>query len=178
MRIVGGYLGGRRFSPPANKWKTRPTTDYAKEALYNILQHKLDFEQMKMLDLFGGLGNHSFEVISRGCADATYVEKFGACVKFVQHTAKELDIEDEILIVKSDALKFIKDCGEEYDYIFADPPYAAKFMKDIPDLIMNANILASEGLLVVEHDQSTDFAQHQRFVQVRQYGGCYFSFFE
>lgn len=177
MRIIGGQYGGRRFTPPANKWKTRPTTDYAKEALYNILQNRIDFSEVSMLDLFGGLGNHAIECISRGCEDATYVEKYGPCVKFVKDTAAQLNIEEHINIIRQDVLKFLKVPSQSYDFIFADPPYAAKFMNDLPSLILDNNWLSQEGVLVIEHDQNTDFKSHKAFTESRQYGGCHFSFF-
>src|SRR5210317_2001209 len=107
MRIISGKFKGRHFYPPADKWPTRPTTDFAKEGLFNILQNHLDFAELKVLDLFGGTGNHSYEFISRGCMDVTYVDKFGACVKFVYQTVKKLDIEDCIKIVRYDVFKFI-----------------------------------------------------------------------
>ena len=108
MRIISGQFKGRRFSPPASKWPTRPTTDFAKEGLFNILQNNLNFEEIKVLDLFGGTGSHSYEFISRGCRDVTYVDQFAGCVKFVKKTAEQLDIQDFIKVVNSDVFKFIE----------------------------------------------------------------------
>ncbi|MCB0458370.1 MAG: RsmD family RNA methyltransferase, partial [Flavobacteriaceae bacterium] len=108
MRIVGGKFKSRRFNPPAKNWPTRPTTDFAKEGLFNILLNHWDFESIKVLDLFGGTGSHSYEFISRGCCDVTYVDKFPGCVAFVKKTAKELDIEKCIHIIKGDVFKFIE----------------------------------------------------------------------
>ena len=102
MRIIGGKFKGRRFNPPAKNWPTRPTTDYAKEGLFNILMNNVDFKTLKVLDLFGGTGNHSYEFISRGCTDVTYVDKFQGCISFVKKLSKELKIDDYIKIVKSD----------------------------------------------------------------------------
>src|SRR6056297_1025516 len=100
MRIIGGKFKGRRFTPPAKNWPTRPTTDVAKEGLFNILANSFDFSELKVLDLFGGTGNHCYEFISRGCRDATYVDKFGGAVAYVHRTAKELKVEDCLTIVK------------------------------------------------------------------------------
>ena len=105
MRVIGGTLSGRKFNPPAKNWPTRPTTDYAKEGLFNILNNKFDFEELKVLDLFGGTGSHSYEFISRGCKDVTYVDKFGGCVAFAKKTAQEFKIEEYLKIVKLDVFK-------------------------------------------------------------------------
>ena len=107
MRIISGIFKGRKFTPPAKNWPTRPTTDFAKEGLFNILQNRIDFEQTVMLDLFGGTGNHCYEFISRGCSDATYVDKFPGCVRFVQKTAEALNIKEKITIKQSDVFKFL-----------------------------------------------------------------------
>lgn len=178
MRIIGGRFGSRRFNPPANNWPTRPTTDYAKEALYNILQHKIDFEETKMLDLFGGTGNHCYEFLSRGSNDVTYVDSFGKCVAFVKKTAKELEVEDELTIIKSDVFRFIKSCTDQFDFIFADPPYHIKTLSQLPDLILEQNLLTDNGILVIEHDRNNNFEDHDRNTDVRKYGGCMFSFFK
>ena len=177
MRIIGGKFGRRRFNPPANNWPTRPTTDYAKEALYNILQNKIDFEETKMLDLFGGTGNHCYEFLSRGSADVTYVDSFGKCVAFVKKTANELGVKDDLTVLKSDVFRFIKSSNQQFDFIFADPPYNLKMLKQLPDLILDNELLADDGMLVIEHDQQNSFDEHKRFVEVRKYGGCMFSFF-
>jgi len=178
MRIIGGKFGSRRFNPPANNWPTRPTTDYAKEALYNILQHKIDFEETKMLDLFGGTGNHCYEFLSRGSKDVTYVDNFGKCIAFVKKTAQELKVEDSLTVVKSDVFRFIKNSKTQYDFIFADPPYHLKTLNQLPDLILENDLLSSKGILVVEHDQQNSFEDHIRQQETRKYGGCMFSFFE
>ena len=97
MRIISGKFGGRKFYPPADKWPTRPTTDISKEGLFNVLNNRLDWEEVKMLDLFGGTGNHCYEFISRGCIDATYVDQFMGCIKFVQEISEKLNIENGLL---------------------------------------------------------------------------------
>ena len=178
MRIISGKFKGRRFNPPADKWPTRPTTDFAKEGLFNILQNTLDFEEIKVLDLFGGTGNHSYEFISRGCPDVTYVDKFPGCVKFVQKTAKELGIQDFIKIVNADVFKFIERATEQYDYIFAGPPYPLPTIDIIPDLIFEKKILRPGGWFVMEHNAHHNFEKHPRFLQKRNYGDTIFSFFK
>ncbi len=138
----------------------------------------MDFEELKMLDIFGGTGSHSYEFISRGCRDVTYVDKFPACVKFVQKTAKELGIEDFIKITFSDVFKFIERTTSQYDYIFADPPYALPAIDTLPDLIFEKKLLKPGGLFVLEHNQNHEFKTHPFFSCQRNYGGTIFSFFE
>lgn len=178
MRIISGKFKGRKFYPPAKNWPTRPSTDYAKEGLFNILANRLDFEDLKMLDLFGGTGNHSYEVISRGCKDVTYVEQFHGCVRFAKKTSEELGVSNDIKIFKGDVFKFISRTREKFDYIFADPPYALPYLATLPDLIFKHDILNEDGLLVVEHDAKNDFQEHPRFSEMRNYGKTIFSFFE
>lgn len=178
MRIISGKFKGRRFNPPADKWPTRPTTDFAKEGLFNILQNFLDFEEIKVLELFGGTGNLSYEFISRGCRQVTFVDKYPGCVKFVEKTARELDFLPSIRIVQADAFKFIDRSVERYDFIFADPPFAMALTDTLPNLVFEKNMLLPGGCFVLEHDANNDFAQHPRFSQVRNYGGTFFSFFD
>lgn len=177
MRIIGGQFGGRRFTPPAKNWKTRPTTDFAKEGLYNVLTNMIDFEGTKMLDLFGGTGNHSYEFISRGCTDVTLVEKYHGCISFVKKISEELKIEDHISIVKTDVFKFLERNEEEYDFIFADPPYDHRKLKDLPTLILSKDILATNGIFILEHDNRHLFEGNNGFIQSRNYGNVHFSFF-
>jgi len=177
MRVIGGFLGGRRFSPPADKWPTRPTTDIAKEALFNILQNSIDFSEVKALDLFGGSGSQSYELYSRGCEDITYVERHYPCVKFVKAQLGLFEAADAVKVIKSDVFKFLKSDTSTYDYIFCDPPYALERIVEIPDLIFSKGLLNDKGVLVIEHDRHNDFSNHQRFTQVRTYGMTVFSFF-
>lgn len=177
MRIIGGKFKGRRFNPPADKWPTRPTTDFAKEALFNMLNNRLNFDEVKMLDLFGGTGNHCYEFISRGCLDATYVDKFPGCVRFVRETSAQLEIEDYLKIYQMDVFRFIENAKEQYDYIFAGPPYALPTIDILPDKIFEKQLLRPQGLFVLEHNPHHDFANHPNLVEVRNYGQTYFSFF-
>lgn len=178
MRIISGEFKGRRFTPPAKHWPTRPTTDVAKEGLFNILQNKIDFDEAKMLDLFGGTGSHCYEFISRGCEDATYVDQFYPAVQFVQKIASELKIENKIKIVKSDVFKFIDFTNDKFTYIFAGPPYPLKNLDAIPDVIFNKGLLAENGIFVLEHNPDHNFKNHKNYVEERNYGTTIFSFFK
>ena len=177
MRIIGGDFKGRRFNPPAKNWPTRPTTDYAKEGLFNILLNHWDFAEMRVLDLFGGTGSHSYEFLSRGCRDVTYVDKFPACVAFARKTAAELEMNNFIRIVRADVFRFMAQPQAPYDYIFAGPPYPLPNIPEIPDLVFQYNLLKPGGWLVLEHNPNHDFSEHPRFWQVRNYGKTIFSFF-
>lgn len=177
MRIISGKFKGRRFNPPADKWPTRPTTDIAKEGLFNILGNLLDFEETRFLDLFGGTGSHSYEFISRGCKMVSYVDKFPPCVQFVKGMARQLEIEPYLTVFKEDIFKFIPRCSTTFDYIFAGPPYGLNNLDTIPDLIFSSNILAADGFFVLEHNPNHHFDNHPSFWQMRNYGETQFSFF-
>lgn len=178
MRIIGGKFKGRRFDPPADNWPTRPTTDYAKEALFNILNNVLDYESTRVLDLFGGTGSHSYEFISRGCNDVTYVDKFPHAVRFVRQTAQKLGIEAQLRIFQMDVFRFVQNANGQWDYIFAGPPYALPTIDTIPDLILSKNLLTPDGLFVLEHNPHHDFMGHPNLVDVRKYGKTILSFFK
>jgi 16S rRNA (guanine966-N2)-methyltransferase len=178
MRIISGRFKGRRFIPPAKNWPTRPTTDISKEGLFNILNNRIDYEETIMLDLFGGTGNHCYEFISRGCTDATYVDTHGPAVSFVKNVSVELGIEQYITIQKMDVFKFIASAHRSYDYIFAGPPYPLPTLNTIPDKIFATNILAEDGLFVMEHNPNHNFKSHAHYVEERNYGTTIFSFFK
>ncbi|MEM9835579.1 MAG: RsmD family RNA methyltransferase [Bacteroidota bacterium] len=179
MRIIGGQFRGRRFTPPADKWPTRPTTDYAKEGLFNILQNRLDFSTLRVLDLFGGTGSHDYEFISRGCHDVTYVDRHRPAVAFVRKTIATLGVADKITIMQMDVFRFLKrPPTQPYDYIFAGPPYPLLNIPDIPDIIFDQGFLAEGGLFVLEHNPHHDFTKDPRCTEVRNYGKTIFSFFE
>jgi len=177
MRVIGGKLKGRRFNPPADHWPTRPTTDYAKEALFNILNNQLDFEASRVLDLFGGTGSHSYEFVSRGCQDVTYVDKFPDATRFVRKTLQEFGIAEQVKVVQMDVFKFIGSATGQWDYIFAGPPYALPTIDTIPDLIFERDLLLPEGIFVLEHNPHHDFLEHPMLFDVRNYGKTIFSFF-
>lgn len=167
-----------RFSPPADNWPTRPTTDFSKEALYNILTNRIDFSEIKFLDLFGGTGAHCYECISRGCEDATYVDKYGPAHKFVKQMVAKLKIEENITFWKMDVFKFIKLNKDQYDLIFAGPPYPLKNIPDIPVLILEKGMLKDDGLLIVEHNPNENLENISGFKESRKYGQTIFSFFK
>lgn len=177
MRIISGYMKGRRFNPPAKKWPTRPTTDIAKEGLYNILQNQMDFETAVFLDLFGGTGNHCYEFISRGCTDATYVDRHRPAVNYVRSMAVELDVENYLTIYQDDVFRFIKRATGSYSVIFAGPPYPLQKIPEIPDLVLAGTLLQENGVFILEHNADHLFTHHPAFVDSRNYGDTWFSFF-
>ena len=178
MRIIGGEFGGRKFYPPADNWPTRPTTDFAKEALFNILVNRFDLTSVRFLDLFGGTGNHSIEMLSRGCQDVVYVDKFGGCVKFVKELVDQLGVAGRIRINKADVFRFCMQDGlGDFDYIFAGPPYKLPNIPELPDLIFNNALLKQSGLFVLETNHLMSFEDHPNFSELRKYGQCHFSFF-
>ena len=176
MRIVGGKYRGRHFIP-GKKFKARPTTDMAKESLFNILQNTVDFEEIKVLDLFSGTGSISFEFASRGCTDITAVEINFNHVAFIKETIEKLG-ETSIRVVKTNAFVFAEHFKEQYDLIFADPPYDMKNFSDVPDLIFRNNLLKDDGLFILEHSAQYDFSKLPQFKDSRQYGSVNFSFFK
>jgi 16S rRNA (guanine966-N2)-methyltransferase len=178
MRIIGGIFKGRKFSPPADNWPTRPTTDFAREGLFNILNNRFDFDSLKVLDLFGGTGSHCYEFISRGCTDVTYVDQHRDCVQFVKKTAQTLDITDRLKIIPMDVFKFVSKNSERYDYIFADPPFHLSKARMLPELIFQQGLLREGGLFVMEHGNTFNFEAQDHFVESRAYGTIVFSFFE
>ena len=177
MRIIGGTLRSRRFSPPAKNWHTRPTTDVAREALYNILEHKLDWEKTSMLDLFAGTGSHSYEALSRGCAQVTCVEKYPVATRYIAQTARELDIAEKLTIHCADVFRYLRQQNTQYDYIFADPPFALPNIQALPTEIFSNNLLVNNGLLAIEHGVNTQFETHPNFSETRRYGSVNFTFF-
>src|SRR6476620_2863509 len=156
MRIISGSLGGRRVNPPANMPYTRPTTDIAKEGLFNILQNQLDFEGLKTLDLFGGTGNISYELASRGVNDLTIVEKDTQMFEFIKKTSTALRIEN-LKAIKMDVFRFIDNCTDTFDFIFAGPPYALKDIDDLPRRIFEKHLLNNKGWFVLEHTPRNDY---------------------
>jgi 16S rRNA (guanine966-N2)-methyltransferase len=176
MRIVGGIFGGRRFSPPAGI-PARPTTEMAKEGLFNMLNNMIDLEGLKTLDIFGGTGSVSYELASRGATDLTVVEKDATSVEFIRKAAKDLGIEDKLRIVRGDAFKFIKTNTSQFDFIFADPPYALPNMDALPVLVFEKKMLLPGGIFVLEHSRRNDYGQHPHFLRMKNYGTTVFTFF-
>ncbi len=176
MRIVGGEFSGRRFNPPA-KIPARPTTELAKEALFNILNNLIDFEEIKALDLFAGTGSISYELASRGAKEITLVERDAITFSFIKKTGTELGITEKLQVVKGDVFKYLKQCTEQYNFIFADPPYSLGNIDEIPQLVFEKNLLLPEGILVVEHPPKNDYQKHPNFLRMKNYGTTVFSFF-
>ncbi|GMN11850.1 16S rRNA (guanine(966)-N(2))-methyltransferase RsmD [Croceitalea sp. MTPC9] len=177
MRIISGKYKGKRLTAP-KKLPVRPTTDMAKEALFNILNNRYFFEDLSVLDLFSGTGNISFEFASRGSGNITAVDGHTGCIRFISKTSTELNF--EIDTVKSDVFKFLERTKNKYDIIFADPPYDLgldKFSK-IPELVFSNGLLLEEGALIIEHAEQTDLSELSHFTEKRKYGSSVFSFFE
>ncbi|MGQ0737898.1 MAG: RsmD family RNA methyltransferase [Bacteroidota bacterium] len=176
MRIISGELGGRRFNPPSKMPHTRPTTDIAKEGLFNILQNNLDFDPLKTLDLFGGTGNISYELASRGVTDLTIVEKDTAMYEFIKKTAASLGL-NFLKIIRGDVFKFINTCTGTFDFIFAGPPYALTNIDDLPKLVFEKQLLNKGGWFVLEHTPRNDYRTFPFFKTEKNYGTTVFSVF-
>ena len=177
MRIISGKYKSRRINAPKNL-PTRPTTDIAKEALFNILNNKYYFEDLSVLDLFAGIGSISLEFASRGTQKIVSVDKHYGCVKFIDSTSKELGL--DMNVIKSDVFKFLERSSLQADIIFADPPYDfddAQFLA-ISTLVFDHTILNEDGLLIIEHSKQTDLSKNKNFSYSKRYGSSAFSFFE
>lgn len=175
MRIIGGEHKGIRLRPPANL-PVRPTTDLAKEALFNILQNRMDFQGLSVLDLFAGTGSITFEFASRGAGRVVAVDQHGKCVKFVKETASELGLAG-IETVRADVLRFLKGRAEAFDVVFADPPYDLPALPQLPAMVLDGGFLAQDGLLIVEHPRMRKLAEHPAWQDTRNYGNSAFSFY-
>jgi len=176
MRIISGKYKGRRISAPSNI-TARPTTDFAKEGLFNLLNNRMDFEGIDVLDLFAGTGGISIEFVSRDCKSVISIEQNDRHCAFIRKVCAELKI-DNLSLLKTDVFKFIKSCHTQFDMIFADPPYELNRIEEIPDLIFGHNLLKADGLFVLEHSAKTKFTNHPNFADHRNYGNVNFSFFE
>ena len=176
MRIISGTHKGRRITAPKNL-PVRPTTDRAKEALFNILQHRIDLYGVKALDLFAGIGSISFELSSRGCGDITSVDKHFGCVRFISETAESLELKG-VHTVKSDVFQFLEQTAATFDFIFADPPYDLLQSAELADQIMAKGLLNAEGILIIEHSEEEDLSGCNGFTEHRRYGQVNFSIFE
>ena len=174
MRVISGSLGGRKLRPPENL-PVRPTTDLAKESLFNILNNLVDFEEITVLDLFTGTGSISFEFISRGATEVFAVDINNKCISFIDKTAIEFRV-DNLHAMQSDAFGFLKHTHKKFDMIFADPPYDLKNIPAIAELVFEKQMLQPNGMLIIEHSREVDFAQHPNFSQKRTYGKVNFSF--
>ena len=177
MRIIGGEFGGRKINPPTKMPFTRPTTDIAKEGLFNILQNQVDFEGIRTLDLFGGTGAISYELASRGAADLTIVEKDPQMFQFIKDNVGKLGIEN-CKVLKMEVFKYLETCSETYDFIFAGPPYALTTIDELPKLVIEKKLIAEGGVFVLEHTPRNNYEDSPGFVKQRNYGTTIFSFFE
>lgn len=175
MRIISGKFKGRRFNPPVDRSFTRPTMDVAKEGIFNILANNFDFEEVTVLDLFGGTGSISFEFLSRGCEDVTLVEMSRNMTGFCKKIAEVLEV--NLNIVKSDVLKFVKKTDKRFDIIFADPPYDYKMYFELINNILDLKLLKENGIFILEHDQRNDFSKDYQTHETRIYGTNRFTFF-
>jgi len=175
VRIISGKFKGKRINAPKNK-NVRPTTDMAKEGLFNILTNSFDFESLKVLDLFSGTGNISFEFASRGCEKIISVEKEYRSFKFIIQTANHLDM--PIKVIRADAFKFLQKTNDKFDIIFADPPYWLKNIELLPDLVFERKLLNEHGLFILEHSGEKKEAIKGHDFETRTYGKVNFSIFK
>ncbi|MBO7418621.1 MAG: 16S rRNA (guanine(966)-N(2))-methyltransferase RsmD [Bacteroidaceae bacterium] len=177
MRVVSGIYKGRRFDVP-HSFKARPTTDFAKENLFNVLDNLIDFEnKVHALDLFAGTGSISLELLSRGCEQVVSIEKDREHYAFILKVMKEIGSQ-AWLPIKADVFKFINRCNQQFDLVFADPPYTLSELTSLPDLIFGHNLLKPDGLFILEHGKDHQFEQHPHFMQHRRYGAVNFTIFQ
>jgi len=175
MRIITGIYKGRHFDIPRT-FKARPTTDFAKENIFNVLTGYLDFDGATALDLFSGTGSITLELASRGCAHVISVEQARDHHRFITDCLRKLDTH-ACVPLRGDAFRFVKACKQQFDFIFADPPYAMKELPDIPSLIFEKGLLKAGGVFVLEHGKDHDFSRHPHFVEHRSYGSVNFTLF-
>jgi 16S rRNA (guanine(966)-N(2))-methyltransferase RsmD len=176
MRIISGKYKGRRLSPPATI-SARPTTDFAKEGLFNVLNNRIDFEAVSVLDLFAGTGGISFEFASRNCLAIVCVEKHKIQTAFIEKTKRELGL-DSLTLLKMDVFSYLARNTAKFDLIFADPPYDLPDLQTLPDIIIQKEMLNEDGVFILEHPSKISFSQHPNFKEHRHYGNVNFSFFE
>lgn len=175
MRIIGGKYKGRRIVPPGG-FKARPTTDFAREGLFNILNNRVDFQEAEILDLFSGTGCISFEFSSRGAASVHLVEKDIRHVNGIKRIIQEVGFEN-IKVIHIDVKAFLRTCTARYDVVFADPPYELKWIQELPEMVISSKVLKEDGFFVLEHPRDLSFSRHNFFFEHRNYGGVNFSFF-
>jgi len=176
VRIIGGSLKGRRFSPPRH-FKGRPTTDFGREGLFNLLRSRLDLDGLDALDLFAGSGAVSYELASRGAVSVTAIEQDGGACRYIQQQARDFGF-DGIRVVRADAFAFLQRAMTQFDLVFADPPYTDPRLETLPDLVREGGLVTQGGLFVLEHGDRCDFSEVDGFVEMRKYGHVHFSFFD
>ncbi len=175
MRIIGGRLKGKQIQPPYG-YKARPTTDFAKEGLFNVLDNEYEFDGLQVLDLFGGTGAIAFEFASRGARRVYCVEMARENASFIKTEAARLGL-DNVTMVRDNVFDFLPICHEKFDIVFADPPYALDDLESIPDKVLGAGILHPDRYLILEHGDEHSFKTHPAFVKEKTYGRVHFSFF-
>ena len=175
MRIIAGTLKGRRLNPPANL-PVRPTTDMARESLFNILNNYVDFEDCSVMDLFAGTGAMSVEFISRGAREVTAVDINNACTEYIKSEAQRLELRN-LRVVRADVFDLLKRANRKFDLVFADPPYAIEGLATLPNLVFEHQLLTDDGIFILEHPREYSFEEHPRFWQHRNYGKVNFTFF-
>ncbi len=175
MRIIAGFLKGRRLNPPASL-PVRPTTDMARESLFNILNNYVDYESCAVMDLFAGTGAVSLEFVSRGAREVTSIDINAQCTDFIKDSARQFGIKN-LHVVRSDVFDMLKRAYKKFDIVFADPPYALEALPQLPDLIFDQDLLTEDGIFVLEHPREYQFEQHPHFWQHRNYGKVNFTFF-
>ncbi|MFO7620007.1 MAG: RsmD family RNA methyltransferase [Bacteroidales bacterium] len=175
MRIIGGRYKGRRIVPPAGL-KARPTTDFAREGLFNILNNRFDFESVTVLDLFSGTGSISFEFASRGAVAVHLIEKDKKNIEGIKRIIRETGFIN-IKPVHIDVKSFLKVCTFRYDIVFADPPYDLSWFVEVPGLVFQSGVMKDDSILILEHPRRMSFSEHKSFFEHRSYGGVNFSFF-
>jgi 16S rRNA (guanine(966)-N(2))-methyltransferase RsmD len=176
VRIISGKLKSRRIHPP-NNLPVRPTTDRAKESLFNILNNNFNIEGLRILDLFAGTGNISFEFLSRGAKEVIAVENNARCIDFISRTARDLKLES-LSCIRANAFKYLNYKHQAFDIIFADPPYNSQEYNRIPELVFSNELLNKDGFLIIEHPREINFTENPNYVETRNYGMVHFSFFE
>jgi 16S rRNA (guanine966-N2)-methyltransferase len=176
LRIIGGTYRGRRINPPSN-FKARPTTDFAREGLFNILNNRVDFESINVLDLFSGTGSISYEFASRGAASVHLVEKDMKHIAGIKKIVSELGFKN-IKPIHIDVRAYLKACSIKYDVVFADPPYELSWLNELPDLVTQSGVIKEDGIFILEHPRDLSFTAHKLFFEHRNYGGVSFSFFK
>jgi 16S rRNA (guanine966-N2)-methyltransferase len=177
VRIVRGIYKARRFSPPKN-FPSRPTTDFAKEGIFNVLENRYSLVNLNILDLCAGTGNISLEFLSREAGNVTSVDKHPVCIKFMYKLKNELGIGDEWLITKNEVRGYLEKCEDTFDLIFADPPYDLTFHDSIVRIIRERKLLNEGGICLIEHGKQTDLSQEEGHIETRNFGNVYFSFFQ
>jgi 16S rRNA (guanine(966)-N(2))-methyltransferase RsmD len=175
MRIIGGTLKAIRFQPPQDI-PTRPTTDFAKEALFSVIDNNYNFDNIKVLDLFGGTGSITYEFSSRGCTDITCIEIFPKCANFIKKTVEELKLKG-VKVLQMDVFDFIRNNSASYDVIFAGPPYPLQNLDTIPDLIFEHKLVEGLGWFILEHNPDHNFEKHAHYFKCKKYGTTIFSIF-